>query len=219
VEYTHNLVGERWPITLLPNAIDLDRFAAHERPAPTGRLRLVTTGRLTKVKNHALLLDVLARLIAAGRPATLDILGDGEERRALEGYAVARGVADRVRLHGRVEDVPAFLRSADVYVHAATYEPFGLALVEAMATGLPVVALDGFGNRDLLRDGENGYLVQHAVASEFADGIARVVIDSEHYARLSAGASAFARSFGIDAYVDSLLRLYRSAQEAHRPRN
>jgi glycosyltransferase involved in cell wall biosynthesis len=212
--YTRSLVGERWPVTLLSNAIDLQAFARVERPSPPRELRLVTTGRLAKVKNQAFLFDVLERLHAAGQPATLDVLGDGEERPALTAYAARRGVAQWALLHGRVEDVPSFLRSAHIYVHAATYEPFGLALVEAMATGLPVVALDGGGNRDIVRDGENGFLLPRPSVADFADRILALVRDPALYARLSRAAGAFAQSFGIVPYVDSLLRLYRSEQAA-----
>lgn len=101
-------------------------------------------------------IDVAVRALA-GVDATLVVLGDGPERERLE--ALAREVGTRLLLPGRVGDVAAVLRGADVLVHPARWEGFGLALLEAMLCGLPVVATRVSSIPEIVADGETGLLV------------------------------------------------------------
>jgi glycosyltransferase involved in cell wall biosynthesis len=112
-----------------------DRFGL----AQSGPL-LVTCGRLSHEKNHAFLLDLVEQLPGVH----LAILGEGELRQALEQRIIQRGLAERVHLLGEFahEFVPHFLRSGDVFVFPSLYEAFGLAVVEAMLAGVPVVCSD-----------------------------------------------------------------------------
>lgn len=107
---------------------------------PQDRFLLVTCGRLAPQKNQGFLLDVLERL----PEVHLAILGEGELRHQLETEILRRGLSERVTLVGEVAPsrVQDFLASGDVFVFPSIYEAFGLAIVEAMAAGLPVISSD-----------------------------------------------------------------------------
>lgn len=112
--------------------------------------RLVALGRLVRKKGFDRLLEACARLAAAGVEFTLELGGDGPERVALERDVARLDLHDRVRLCGWVDDVPAFLRGADVFVLPSRDEPFGIVVLEAMACGVPLVATRTAGPLEIL---------------------------------------------------------------------
>jgi 1,2-diacylglycerol 3-alpha-glucosyltransferase len=135
-------------------------------------------------------------------------LGDGALRPLLEKRAQNTGAGSRVEFRGNVQDVETYMADADIYVHTARTEPFGLVLIEAMAAGLPVITLDGGGNRDLIRQGENGFLLTREDPVLFADHILSVWQDKTRYLQMAHAAQAFARHFDIGDYVQKLMRIY-----------
>jgi glycosyltransferase involved in cell wall biosynthesis len=134
--------GIRGPFRVVPNAVDT---AVFHPPAgsPSGPgTRLVTVGLLHRQKGVDVLLEAFAA-VRAGRPELrLDVVGDGPERAAYEAQAARLGVAAAVVFHGLrpKPDVAEILRGADLFVLASRFDTFGAVLVEAEATGLPVVA-------------------------------------------------------------------------------
>jgi glycosyltransferase involved in cell wall biosynthesis len=124
------------PSTVIGNAVA--PVVAEPRVPPLADL--VSVGRLDEPKNHRFILDVLAEARKAGRELTLDIYGDGLLRGTLKRQAEMLGLAGQVRLHGFRSDVRTFLPSYRVYVHASYRETSSLAIIEAMAASLPIVA-------------------------------------------------------------------------------
>lgn len=122
--------------------------------APHGDL--VTIGNLDLVKNHRFLLDVLAEANRAGRSLTLDIFGDGPCRKDLSRQASSLGLEKQVRFRGFRTDVRDFLPGYRAYVHASYSESSSLAIMEAMAAGLPIVAADTGPIRELCDEGVEG---------------------------------------------------------------
>jgi spore coat protein SA len=98
------------------------------------------------------------------------------------------------------------LWKSDIYVHTATYEPLGLVLLEAMAAGLPVVTLDGGGNRDLIENGKNGFIINNQNPKHFAEKILEVK-DNEEMKKYNV---KFAQKFDIDHYTHKQLELYQN---------
>lgn len=197
-------------INVLDNAIDLDRFRFMVRQAPAEEIKLVSTGSLVPKKNHRFLINVVSALKSMKQNVKLTILGDGPLHQTLEREIAAAGLQDEITLAGKVDDVAQYLYAANVYVHPATYEPFGLAIVEAMATGLPVVCLDGKGNRGIVDDGVNGYMLKEPDPKLFAEKISRMATDKEVYATFSINAGTKARRFSITDYTDKLVSLYEN---------
>lgn len=154
----------------IPNGIPLQAFKAIERHPQQWEkagLTLATAGRLNKEKGHAVLLNIFARLGAKFPELRLKIAGDGPLLERLRSQAVRLGIDDKVDFLGYQSDMVAFLASADIFVLSSHYEGFGLVLVEAMAAGLPVVAMEVGGVSEVLDDGKAGILVPAESEADF----------------------------------------------------
>lgn len=161
---------------------------------------LVTTGSLTPSKNHRFLLEVLARARRAGRSFTLDVFGDGPLREDLLQRTRALGLAGQVRFRGFRPDVRGFLPAYRAYVHASYSESSSLAIIEAMAAGLPIVAANIGPIPELCDDGVEARFWPLDDAARAAETLVSL-LDSEP-ARLMAASAArkrFERDF--DAHV------------------
>ena len=163
LEVIHNPVIDR---------TDLDAaMAAPRRITPT---RMISLGRLERQKGFDLLLDAVATL-DAGLDWSLDIWGEGSERQRLQRQIVDLGLEHRVQLRGNAQRPLETLRNYGLFVMASRWEGFGNTLVEAMAMGLPVIAVDcPYGPREILLQGRLGMLVSRA---ELASAIASVLRD------------------------------------------
>jgi glycosyltransferase involved in cell wall biosynthesis len=191
----------------VPSAV-IGNFTAPLDPEPTpGPLAdLVSTGGLDSVKNHTFLLDVLAEARKAGRQLTLDVYGEGVLRGDLEAKTRELGLQDQVRWRGFRRDVRQQLPGYRVYVHPSYSEVAPLAIIEAMAAGLPVVAGRVGGIPEIFDDGKEGryWPVDDPVQ---ATAVLLALIDDEP-ARLAAGEAArarFHRDFAADAVVSKLV--------------
>lgn len=195
-------------IILQHNAIDVSRFLKPENFKKTSDcLHLVSVGSLVRKKNHLFLLSVVEELTRAHIPCKLDILGEGPLRKEIESQIIRRKLENTVFLHGNAE-VENFYWNADIYVHPATYEPFGLVILEAMAAGLPVICIDGRGNRDIIQQGVNGYLLHTKNPTVFAEKIIHVYTQQSLRENLQKEALHTAKEFDISQYVKKLLDIY-----------
>jgi len=199
-------------IQLLQNAIDVKRF---ERPMDFNKIKdnavfnMVSIGRLDKNKNHQFLIDVVLELKNREIPVHLTIVGEGDERISLQEKIVQLNLSDQLSLVGLQEKVEMYLWNADLYIHSAITEGFGLTLIEAMASGLPVVCTDGKGNRELIQEGENGFMVGERDPKLLADKIELLLKNDNLRQEMGEKARKFAQGFGIEKYVESLLLLYK----------
>ena len=166
-------LGVPGPVPVVPNGIDLARIAAVAPAAESSDV--VFTGRLIREKNVDLLLRALVPVREEVRDLRALIVGDGPERPALEALARDLGLAGTVRFTGflpRYDDVIAAMKASRVFVLPSTREGFGIAALEAMACGLPVVTVDHPGNAagDLVVEGVNGFSCGLS-AGEMGEGI------------------------------------------------
>ena len=189
-------------VRVINNGIDTRRYASgdghalHAEWAPGGEFLIGSIGRLVPQKNHARLLDMMARLVADGLvDARLVIVGDGPERTALEDRIGALGLGDVVTLAGRRDDVPDVLAAFDVLVLSSDREGHPLTALEAQAAGTPVVLTDVGGSADAVaRDGDErgGFLVERD-AGALAEAVRRLADDPDLRSRMS----AFARRHAL----------------------
>lgn len=201
-------------VLMIPPGFNYTRFAS-ERAAPTEpisdrKLRLVNVASFYPKKNQVFFVEVARELVSQGIDFQIDLLGDGPMRPAVQAAVDDAKLGEQIRLHGNVDDVENWMRRSDIYVHAATYEPFGLVFLEAMAAGLPSVALDGVGNRDLIHNGRNGFLVDSPSAPNFVQRISELASNPPLYSDLSMAARQFAKRYDIESVADRILDLYRS---------
>ncbi|MBR4497967.1 MAG: glycosyltransferase family 4 protein [Bacteroidales bacterium] len=204
--------ARQYDVQFLPNAIDYEKFHCDNDHQPNTKLRLVNVGSYQAKKNQSFLVAVAKILRERHIDFELNLLGDGEKFGEITSLIKNNCLEANVMQRGNVENVAEYLWQSDIYVHSAYYEPFGLVLLEAMAAGLPVVTLDGRGNRDLIVQGKNGYMVYEQDTEQFADRILEIWNDKNKYNQMSAFAQDFARQYDIKPYVDKLLELYKSSK-------
>ena len=195
-------------VELLPNAIDYEKFYNCEPRGEHTKLKLINVGSYQDKKNQRFLIDLAVELQKQGVDFELNLLGDGEKYDSIAKLINDRNLSGNVFQLGNVGNVEEYLWKSDMYVHSAYYEPLGLVLLEAMAAGLPVVTLDGRGNRDLIVQGRNGYMVYELDVKQFAEHILEIWDDKQKYCDMSAFAQEFAKQYDIKEYVDKLLSLY-----------
>ncbi len=197
------------PVSLLHNSINYDLFYnTKDYETMKSKISLINTGSFVDKKNQAFLIDVVNELKNRKIDFELHLLGDGVNKAILMNKVKYLDIEKAVYLHGNVQNVEEYLWQSDIYVHSATYEPLGLVLLEAMAAGLPVVCLDGGGNRDIIEEGKNGFMIDQQDPVLFADKIIELINNKELYAKMSLYAQEFAKKYDIKDYVDKLLKLY-----------
>jgi phosphatidylinositol alpha-mannosyltransferase len=197
---------------VIPNGLSVARFAEATPLAwPPGR-RIAWAHRLDPQKGFPVMVRAF-RALALERPdLRLSVGGDGEDRGALDGLPPT--VRERISMFGRLAhaDVPSLLAGADVAVAAATgQESFGIALVEAMAAGVPVVATDIEGYRQVVTNGADGLLVPPGDDVALATALGRVLDDDALSQALRAAGGLTAASFDWQAVIERIEERYRWA--------
>jgi N-acetyl-alpha-D-glucosaminyl L-malate synthase BshA len=208
-------------VEVIPNFIDpavYDR-AAHP-PAlawlvPRGRRVIMHVSNMRPVKRVRDVVQTFAR-IHAEVPSVLFMVGDGPDRVDAEQEARALDVQRSVHFLGKLEAVAPLLAGADLFLLPSASESFGLSALEALASGVPVVASRAGGLAEVVRDGETGALRDVGdVAGMAAAGVA-ILADRERWTAMSAAAAADARHrFAQDAVVSQYEALYARAAAAH----
>jgi glycosyltransferase involved in cell wall biosynthesis len=192
---------------------EIDALAAE--PAPHAWLGqgdpvLVAVGRLAKQKAYPNLLRAL-RLVRDQIPARLLVLGDGEERRALESLAAELELGDAVDFLGYVANPFPYMREAAAFVLASDWETMGFVLVEAERVGAAIVATDvEFGPNEIIEAERSGLLVPPGDPAALAAAILRVLGDRELARRLRDGARARATRFAPEASVNAYADLFEA---------
>jgi glycosyltransferase involved in cell wall biosynthesis len=210
--------ADRRRMTVVPCGVDraLFRPAGPRAPRRPGVHRLVTASRLVERKGLADAVAALAEvpgaeLVVAGGPDAARLDGDAEARR-LRGLAAEHGVADRLVLLGRVsrEAMPALLRSADAVVCVPWYEPFGIAPLEAMACGIPVVATAVGGQIDSVVHDLTGVHVPPRDPAALAEALRALLADPARGRELgAAGARRAGERYGFDRIAAATRAVYR----------
>ena len=181
----------------------------HQRkPRPGGSVRLVSVGSLSPQKGFDVALRAIGRL--GNRVERYTIVGEGSERGRLETLAKELGLQDKVRLPGYCDDVVPYLHEADLGVVPSRWEGFGLVAVEALSTGLPLVASDVPGLRGVVADCEATVLTPPEDAVELANRLRYAIENLAGSGGVADAARARAECFTIDAMVARYADLYKS---------
>lgn len=179
-----------------------------EFAVPSDRALIVAVGHLTAVKDHATLLEALAKLPLESRPF-LVVAGDGPLRGELESRRDRLRLDADVALPGYRTDVPRLLAGCDLLVMSSRSEGLSIALVEAIARGVPVVATRVGGNDEIVGHGENGLLVPAGDPSALASAIASALFDEKRLKAFSTtGRARFEQRFRLETMVDAYSRVY-----------
>jgi 2-deoxystreptamine N-acetyl-D-glucosaminyltransferase/2-deoxystreptamine glucosyltransferase len=169
--------------------------------------------RLEPQKNPLGLVEAFSRV--PGSPQLI-LAGEGSLRETVLERAGRCGVAARVHIAGAVADIPALMAAADVFALASDWEGSPLAVMEAMAAGLPVAATAVGGVPELVEHGVTGLLVPPGDAAKLAGALGALTRDAALRSRLAGAARARAARFGVDAMADAYGALFERLQEERR---
>lgn len=178
---------------------------------PRDANRLVFVGRLTTEKQIDVALHAMTKLDPA-LEVTFDIVGNGDQRRALEQLSADLGLSDRVTFHGHTtdEELRALLTRATLFVIPSIAELQSIATMEAMASGLPVVGADAVALPHLIHDGENGYLFRPGDVDDLAAKLTTVLTQSpEERLRMQQASLEGVKVHDMDRTLDTFEALYR----------
>lgn len=213
-----NNYGLKNNFTVIPTGVDLDAY----RSASGEKIRkkrhwekdqvMISVGRLAPEKNWPLLLQATALVLKDIPEFRFVLIGDGPDRKSLEDLAKELGIQKRVTFTGQLPfaEIPAYMKAANLFGFASITETQGLATLEAMAAGLPVVAVDASGTRDILKNGQQGYLVENN-AEAFAAAIKKLLSHPDRMHKFAKAAYKKAQSFNIEQLSNRMLEVYEQA--------
>lgn len=201
------IAGER--IRVIPNFSSLPAVSG----VTTGAgpvLNIASYGRLVRKKGFHVLIEAMGILRTAGVQASLHLGGDGPERRSLERLVDRRRLDRQVIFHGWIDDVREFARTADIFVLPSLDEPFGIAVLEMMALGKPIVATRTQGPLEIL-DSSTAWLVAPGRAGELANVLREAITREQERAGKAARAlKLFREKYAEGVVVPQLESLYES---------
>jgi glycosyltransferase involved in cell wall biosynthesis len=218
-------LGVEARIDVVPNGVDLEPF--RQKPAPIDRIHLgfhsedvilIYTGRLGPEKNLPFLLRSFAGIVNAIDHVGLVIVGDGPERENLVDRVKHMNIDTKVHFTGAIpyDDIPRYLGMADAFVTASVSEVHPLSVIEALASGLPVLGIDSPGVGDTVIDGSNGFLVDREEIASYTAKMMRLVSDHELRRIMSEVALSDAQRYDIENTSRILFEKYQEVVDAAR---
>ena len=210
IHQVHGL--EEKDVPVIYNGIDLSRLLPKEDYGVGDTVTLLHVGRFEAQKNHKGLVEAFARLHQEEPQCVLHLLGDGELRGEIEQLVREKGLTDCVRFLGLQAEVPPYLHQADIFLLPSIYEGMPMSIIEAMGTGLPIVATAVGGVPDMLRDGEDALLVPCDPEAIFR-ACQTLVSDMELRARLGTNARENSTRFSAEYMARQYCRVYTNVAE------
>lgn len=201
--------------------LDMDRFDVRKELAarvreelhvPQGAFHIVTAAELNGNKNQQAVIEAVAGL--PQKDIYYTICGRGADEEKLRGLIGRLGLSDRVRLIGFRTDMERVLQSADVFAFPSMREGLGMAAVEALACGVPVICADNRGTREYVKDGVNGIVCSENSAGCMRAALARLYGDREYLLRLAGQCRDSVRRFGTDNTMKIMKQVYTTADKA-----
>jgi glycosyltransferase involved in cell wall biosynthesis len=204
--------------SVLPTGINLEPFRNADGKSLRAKMGwqdemiVISVGRLAPEKNWETLLHAFARVKRAHPTARLVLIGDGSLRESLESLASGLGITASVTFTGALpfEEIPRYLKAADVFAFASVTETQGLVTLEAIAAGLPVVAVDGPGTRDVVEHGKQALLAAND-PDALARGLDELLTNAELRRRFRNSALKRARFFDIRYLGKQVISVYEQA--------
>jgi 1,2-diacylglycerol 3-alpha-glucosyltransferase len=219
----HRLLMEqkvRKPIHVIPNGIDLSSFRSAKKP---GSLRnrlgvdseapiLLTVGRMDPEKRLDFIVDAFVLLSERIPNAHLVFAGDGSARAGIEAKAAGTNARDRIHFLGMVNraDLPDILHDATVFLSASTTEVHPISVIEAIASGMPLVAVEDEAFEGMIENDCNGYMVPLDLRV-YANTVADLLADKEKLERFGKHSAQLSEKYSIEGQVKALEKLYMEA--------
>lgn len=207
-------------ITTIPTGIQLKPYQEATGASIRKKLNcekeriLITIGRLAAEKNLKTLLSAYSLVVQSEQETRLILIGDGPQKDDLKKFAKDLGISEHVNFTGLVpfDQIPRYLKAADIFCFSSISETQGLVTMEAMAAGLPVAAVRGTGTTEIVRDGETGMLTENSPAA-LAQAILNIIGDCELYQKFQNNALEISKSFDIAVQAQKMINIYEQAIE------
>ena len=204
-------------VFVIPNGIDLKRFENLSKEDLRSKLEIkeqekviLFVGTLRPVKGVRYLIEAMKIVTNKNKNNRLFIVGDGEEKEHLENLVKELDLEKYMRFIGKVpnEEVPEYMAASDVFVLPSLSESFGIVNLEAMASGLPIVATDVRGLPEIIKDGENGFLVEPKNPEQIAEKVLLLLEDGELRERISNNNREEVKKYSWKSVVEKLEKVY-----------
>jgi glycosyltransferase involved in cell wall biosynthesis len=209
-------------ILMIPNGVDISRFPRRacpaNEPASRGELRILFAGRLVRVKALDVLLKAWCSVVHACPEKKLSLLfaGEGPLKHELMQQAERLNISESVNFLGMVQDMPALFAQADIYVQPSLQEGLPNAVIEAMASGLPIVATKVSGNEDLVTHNSNGILVEPGNANLLAEALLELINDCSKRVQMGAlSRRIIEEHYQLPMVIEKLVRVYNHEQSSN----
>jgi glycosyltransferase involved in cell wall biosynthesis len=204
--------------TVIPTGIDVEPYKKADGSALRSQWNwgddkiIISAGRLAEEKNWPILLRAFALVQKTQPNIRLVLLGDGPQADALRQLAGELEISERVTFAGKVPfpEIPNYLKAADLFAFASVTETQGLVTLEAMAAGLPVVAVDASGTKDILEDGKQGFLTQND-EQDLANGLIKILQDPSLISKFRSVALRTSRTYDSKRLARKMLKVYEQA--------
>lgn len=195
-------------IDVIPNGVDLDRFIPAETAEKSKTLRLLTVGRLSATKRIEILIDTAEILHRAACKLHLTIVGGGKLQGHLKKIVTERELDGVIEITGRIdsEKMPEVYRQNDVFISASMQEGMSNAMLEAMASGLPIITTRCEGVEELISD--NGFIVEPPNAEEIAKAVVKLSDDRQIRQQMATAARAHAEQFAWSWTAEKYISIY-----------
>lgn len=199
---------------IIYNGIKHKKFSLGSRDPTDEVTHLIAVGRLTGVKNYTLLLKAFRTVKKYLENSDyniphLNIVGEGELKEDLVSQTEKLGLHEIVNFLGIRDDIPELLANHDIYLMSSKWEGLSISLLEAVASGIPIVATDVGSNNEIIDNGVDGLLVEPNNSKDFAETLVKLIKNPELRKRLSKNAVNKAEDFDIKKSAEKYLALYK----------
>ncbi len=189
------------------NGVDTNIFYPCDENKDGSKVVFVSTGTLYHIKNHELLINAFSLVREKCNNTMLHIIGDGELREQLRNQVEELGLSNSVVFEGNQSDVAQYLRTSDIYCCTSKVEGLPISVLEGMACGLPVITTPAGGVVDIVKDGENGFVVK-ADATLFSQKMIELVNNSDLRNAMSTKSRDYAEKYNIKNCALEYEKLY-----------
>lgn len=205
-------------IPCIYNGIDIERFQnpGKRRVPVNGKVKFVSVGRLSVQKNYPLLIRAATAIHKQWPETEFFVLGDGEQKKSLTEQIEMQGATDYIHLLGNASDVPAWLWEMDVFLMTSDWEGLPMTILEAMAAGLPIISTKAGGIVDVVKDGENGFLVECRDEAGLVRAADKICVSTELYRRFSAASIELSGQYSMEKMALQYLMLYKEGKVGRR---
>jgi glycosyltransferase involved in cell wall biosynthesis len=200
-------------IDVIYNGIDTEQFFPKPELKNTMSQFIITTGasRVTQRKGLNYLIEAVAQLLPKDPNILVKIMGDGDAKDELEKLAKNLGIENNIKFIGRIpsENTTPHYQEASLFVLPSLNEGMSNAMLEALASGLPIIATDTGGTKELLNDGENGFIVKMKDSSDIAEKIEKLIQNPELRQKMASESRKIAENFSWKKVASQYAEIYK----------